>query len=87
MSVHHVMQDSDQIKSCPYCGSDVSESVSCENRHWESVLYKEITCGKCRSKRLIKMDFMGDGNDNWFDEVRENLDQKVKKAESKKDAE
>ncbi|MBW2968361.1 hypothetical protein KY362_07815 [Candidatus Woesearchaeota archaeon] len=89
MTVHHVMQDSDQIRTCPYCSKDIDNTDCCESKHWEGRLYKELTCGKCGSKRLIRMEFDGSGDDTWFDEITmpkeesdtANLDEKVAKAE------
>ena len=83
MPVHHVIDSDDQIRTCPYCGSDIAQSESCENKHWESTLYKEITCGKCKTKRLIRMEFLGDGHDSWFDEAKDNIDKRIEQAHMK----
>ncbi len=63
-------KDVNLLLKCMYCGNGLDDRKSefLENNH-----YKTIDCSGCGKTHTTKVDFLGSGHDNWYEELKEKL--------------
>ena len=62
MTPHHLINEINQIQTCPYCKNDLIDHI------WDSTFdinhhYKETLCNQCHKTIIIKIDSYGSGHD------------------------
>lgn len=75
IEMHHIMKEEDQIRICPYCKAETKNG-------WKSEFHLEfhykISKCKCGKKLKLKVNYIGDGNDDFDKKVEENF-KKIRK--------